>query len=231
MPIINTGEVTELINNTRRLQKIKQQIGSLRYYSEMTPKLRLPTGSQNWEAIGKEIGMPGLEAEMIWNEILNNPSDHEIATIKKLLLVGKLTHTKPTLDYQLRCQSAQTAFDTEFQRCEDAKTKVIELEAELQEVMRASEFTDMMESWQRLIDNVQKYVEERENVVSRFKGHDRAFFELLKTNSKYVRVEVDETTGVELAVVIWDKVRNSLNIEHVHTILRKWAAIMEKESA
>ncbi|MNY24690.1 hypothetical protein D3C86_1584230 [compost metagenome] len=97
--------------------------------------------------------------------------------------------------------------------------------------MRASEFPDMMESWQRLIDNVQKYVEERENVVSRFKGHDRAFFELLKTNSKYVRVEVDETTGVELAVVIWDKVRDSLNIEHVHTILRKWAAIMEKESA
>lgn len=231
MPIINTVEVTELINNTKRLQKIKQQIGSLRYYSEMSPKLRLPTGSVNWEAIGKQIGMPGLEAELIWNEILQNPSEHEIATIKKLLLVGKLTHTKPTIDYQNRCQNSQDAYDVEAKRCDEAKVKVAELEEELQEVLRASEFTDMLESWQRLIDDVKIYVEARDNQVEKFKGLDRAFFELLKTNSKYVRVETDEVTGKELAVVVWDKIRDSLNIEHVHTILRKWATMMEQGKA
>lgn len=227
MPI-NTSEVTELIGNTKRLQKIKQSMGSLRYYSTSEPRMNIPKGSDNWENIGTAVGMAGLEAELVFRAILQDPDERELAAIKQLLFLGKLRHTAPSLEYGKRVRSAQEYYDTEVTRYADAVAKLKALELELEEVQRESQFTDMMAAWARLMDETRAYVESHDNVVSNFKGLDRAFFELIKNNSKYVRVETSETDGVERAVVVWDKIRDSLNLEHVHTILRKWATILEQ---
>lgn len=225
MPI-NTSEVTELIGNTKRLQKIKQSMGTLRYSTGSVPSLRPVQGSKNWESIGTAIGIAGAEAELIFNAILEAPDDRELAAIKQLLFLGKLRHTAPSIEYSRRLQTNQDYYEQELKRYNDSLTKLQALEAELEVVQRESQFTDMMTSWAKLMDETRAYIESHDNIVEKFTGTDRAFFELLKNNSKFVRVEEGED-GVKRAVVTWEKVRDQLNLEHVHTILRKWVAVLE----
>lgn len=224
---LDLTDVTKIIKNSQRLGRIKQAMGSLKYYVSREPKLQPPKGRAEYESIGAQIGINGYELELIINAVLNDPDENELAVIKQLAFIGKLKHQAPTLQYREAIERAQERFDAEMRTYTESLAKHDKLKEELETLLKQDEFADMQASWEKLIVDLQLYVEFHNYKVKFFTGDEAAFWTLLRNSSKWVREEYNETNEV-IAVIDWEKVKH-LNLEHISTILRKWIGIKEQK--
>lgn len=225
---LSSEDLLSMVQNTQRLGQVKQKIGNLRYRTERAPILRMPTSTQANEKIGQIIGISGREFELLWQEVLEDPSEHEIEVIKNLILIAKLRGGKAIEEYNRQVAAAKDRYEVELHNHVSAMEQQNEYQAELDNLLAATEFVDLKATWASMIEEFQNYVESRDSVISHLEGDNALFFELLVKNSKHVRVEVGETDFIPRAVVNWDSVKTGLNIEHINTILRKWARLLDK---
>lgn len=225
---INTAEIENLIVNMRDIHHLRQRLGSLRYQTSITPVFRPPVSTNEYENIGKNIGMAGKEIEYLFDEILRKPDEYELAALKQMLMLAKLKYPQASMKYTESFARAKEVYDQECARLESSKATYNSLEQELISALNNEKFVDQMTIWHKVVDGSKAALDAVNNRIDDLADADRAFFKVLLDNSKYVQLVKD--AEVPTADVDWEHIRNNLNPEHINTIFRKWIKISEEHN-
>lgn len=163
------------------------------------------------------IGMNSREVQLIMADLLSNPSDQELEILKELLLIAKLGHEQPSIQFQDERRLAELNYENSVARVKKFNEDVINLDENIKQVK--ANMSELDEYFSNVVDQLKSMAESVVYVFDDLPSDSKEIFECIKKHTKLMLFVNDIDFSRKIIIAQWDKF-NNFNWNHKTQILR-----------